>query len=176
MKKTIIVGILTFVVAISGVVFAQGHGKMKMRQNHRDDPFMSELNEEQQVACKEKRMQLLQEIQPLQLQIEKMNVDLKTLLIADKPNLRAIDKQIDEISVVKGNIQKLTLKNKLAMRDLLDDDQKVMFNQHLLRNKRDPQRGGHGERGERGERGGRGRMGSRHFPDMPDDADMDSPE
>ncbi|MCK5740438.1 periplasmic heavy metal sensor [bacterium] len=173
MKKTIIVGILTFVVAVSGLVFAQGHGRMKTIQNHPEGQFMGELNEEQQAAFKEKRMKLLEEIQPLQLQIEKMNVELKVLLIADKPNLRSIEKQIDGISVVKNNIRKLTLKNKLAMRELLNDDQKVMFNQHLLRNKRDHQRRG---RGERGGRGGRGRMGSRHFPDMPDDEDMNSPK
>ena len=171
MKKIIVVGILILVVAVTALAFAQGHGQMKMGQGTPKCQLMNELNEEQQAEFKEMRIKHFEKIQPLKLQIEKMNVELNELLIADQTNLSSIEKKIDEISNLKGEIQKKSIKNKLAMRELLDDTQKVMFNRHLLKNSRGHQRHGQGCGQGCGQRR-QGKMGGQPFRGMPDTKDV----
>ena len=63
--------------------------------------------------------------------------ELDKLLLADKPDKKAIYKKIDEIEAVKTQIKKMKVSHKLEVRALLTPDQRVAFDkQHSKCGKR----------------------------------------
>ncbi|OFX36022.1 MAG: hypothetical protein A2X08_08185 [Bacteroidetes bacterium GWA2_32_17] len=60
-------------------------------------------------------------------QMNEKNAHLKTLQSADKADMTAINKTIDEISAIKGDMMKTCAANKQSIRALLTDKQKIVF-------------------------------------------------
>lgn len=60
-------------------------------------------------------------------QMNEKNAHLKTLQSADKADMTAINKTIDEISLIKADMMKACASNKQSIRSLLTDNQKITF-------------------------------------------------
>lgn len=107
------------------------------------------FTEEQQDQIKTIRLETAQKIQPLRNQLNELEARQRSLSTSEKTDMDAIYKNIDKISDVKADIQKLMAKQQQDIRALLSDEQKVKF---------DSMRGHMRERGDEGFRGRRAPM------------------
>lgn len=55
-----------------------------------------------------------------------------TLKIQEFPDMKAINTTIDEMSSIKNKMMKTNIAHKMAIRALLDEEQKVIFNEHQI--------------------------------------------
>lgn len=92
-----------------------------------------DLTQAQRDQVKKLHTAMLKEILPIQNQILEKEAHLRTLTTAEKTDTKAIDKTIDEISKLRGDIQKKRMKFMMDTRALLTEDQRVVFDQFRLR-------------------------------------------
>lgn len=143
MKKQIIVGVLSLVLLISlfsltyaqrpGMRGGQGPG-MRMAKG----PGMGmcahipELTDEQKAKIEDLWLAHQKEVQPKRLQMEKMRVELHELMIADKPDMKKINAKQEEMSNVRLEMQKEGVAHRLAVRELLTEKQRIIFDKRPM--------------------------------------------
>lgn len=121
-----------------------------------------DLTEEQQSKIEKLRTAHLKEVQSNRNILNEKRAHLQTLRTADKVNMDAIHKTIDEISVIRTSLQKNREQHIQDVRILLTDDQRVYFDNHN-RNQRHGQGYGRGNGQGRGHGYGNGnRQGRGH--------------
>lgn len=111
------------------------------------------LTEDQRSQMKSLRLKLQQEMLPIRNKLGENRARFRTLSTAENADMKAINKLIDGNSQLTANMAKLRAANHQAIRNLLTDEQRIIFDS------RDFRRGDkrvHGQRGQRGERGQRG--------------------
>ena len=114
------------VLAMTSLALAQEpHHMMKMKCG---GPCIPNLTEEQQNKIDQLRLDLDKAIMPLQADLGVKKAELDKLLVADKPDRKAIHKKIDEIMALKTQIKKEKVDNQLQVSALLTPDQRVAFN------------------------------------------------
>jgi len=101
-------------------LFAQ-HGSMF----HNNDRV--KFTEEQKSKIKEIHLASFKEMQLLKNQMGELKAKQHTLSTADKPDLNAINVNIDEISKIQGNMMKIRAADHQKIRGLLTDEQKMQF-------------------------------------------------
>ncbi len=120
----------------SSAVWAQKPGERQQNQDQRDRMKRPEMmaermndffTEEQMEQVKAIRLETSKEIKPLRNQLNELQARQQTLSTADKPDMNAIYKNIDEISEVQAWIQKKMAKQQQDIRSLLSDEQKLKF-------------------------------------------------
>jgi Spy/CpxP family protein refolding chaperone len=97
---------------------------------------MSGLTEDQQKKAESLDLEMEKAVLPLEAQMEVRQAELKGLAIADNPDKGAIDKKIEEIGALRTQIMKKRIQNKLAVRALLTPEQRIDFDQNILRKDR----------------------------------------
>lgn len=150
MKRLIVRSIVTIAIAglivLSSNLFAQPNGRgMRNFENcprteidmvdQDETPRMRhfmipDLTEEQEAKIKELRTKHVKEITPLQNELNEKFARLQTLESADKQDMVAINKTIDEIAQIKANLMKKRVTHRAEIATLLTEDQKVFFNAH----------------------------------------------
>ena len=85
------------------------------------------FTEEQQEQIKAIRLATAKEVQPLRNQLNELQARQQTLSTTEKTDMNAIYKNIDKISEVRADIQKLMAKQRQDIRSLLNDEQKLKF-------------------------------------------------
>jgi len=85
------------------------------------------FTEEQQEQIKTIRLETAKEMQPLRNQLNELEARQQTLSTAEKADMNAIYKNIDKISEVRADIQKLMAKQRQDIRSLLNEEQKLKF-------------------------------------------------
>jgi len=151
MKRLIFKGITTLAVTtslfiLSGNLFAQPFGRgmrnfescprMGMPVENSEDKLelgacnIPELTADQEAKLKEFRTKHLKEITPLKNELNEKHARLQTLESADKLDMAAIDKTIDEIAQIKAKLMKKHIAHRAEVASILTDDQKVFFNAH----------------------------------------------
>jgi Spy/CpxP family protein refolding chaperone len=85
------------------------------------------LTDEQKESFKQSRIALEKKLRPLRNELNEAEAHQKTLLDTDKPDLAAIDKNIEKIGGIKVEIEKLRTKNRLDMLAQLTDEQRLKF-------------------------------------------------
>jgi Spy/CpxP family protein refolding chaperone len=88
------------------------------------------LTDKQKGDIKVVRLAMIKDINGLKDQINEKEAQLRTLTRADKPDSKAIDKLIDEISVLQANKRKRIESTRQQIRAMLNDEQKIWFDQH----------------------------------------------
>ncbi|HQG71648.1 MAG TPA: Spy/CpxP family protein refolding chaperone [Tenuifilum sp.] len=107
------------------------------------------LTPEQEQKINDLRVKHLKEITPLRNELSEKQAHLRTLESADKPDMAAINKTIDEITSIKAKLMKARVAHRAEVSQLLTDEQRVLFNARGQKGK--------GMRGHRGNmRGGYG--------------------
>lgn len=91
------------------------------------------------------RIKNMKETQQLRNELGEKQARLRTLSTSDKPDQNAINKTIDEISAIKANMQKNRMATHQEIRKLLNDEQRVIFD-----NNNGPGKRGRGPRDNQG--------------------------
>lgn len=106
------------------------------------------LTPEQEQKINDLRVKHIKEITPLRNELNEKQAHLRTLESAEKPDMAAINKTIDEISAIKAKLMKARTAHRAEVSGLLTDDQRVIFNLHGygkgMRGHRGNMRGGYG--------------------------------
>jgi Spy/CpxP family protein refolding chaperone len=89
-----------------------------------------QLTEDQRKQIKDLRLSFMKEIQPLRNQLGELRAKQKSLTTAAKPDMKAIDANIDEVSKVQNQMMKKTAEVHQQVRAVLNDEQKLWFDTH----------------------------------------------
>lgn len=168
MKTRILSMLLIAVFAISITASAQNQPERKRspeqremmmkRQKQMKERHQSFFTEEQQEAMKKLRLELAKEVKPLKNELNELNARQQTLTTADKADMNALNKNIDKMSGLKADIQKIMAKQHQEVRSMLTEEQLVKFD--AMKSTKGNRKGNfHGKRMERGERPESGRRG-----------------
>jgi len=129
--------------AIANNVLAQrGQGRGMMNDPERGARMgqcILDLTPEQDAQISELRTKHLKEVTPLRNELGEKRAHLRTLQSADKPDLNAINKTIDEMATLRATIQKKGAAHRAEVASLLTEEQRVNFNAQR-----------HGRKGKRG--------------------------
>jgi Spy/CpxP family protein refolding chaperone len=85
------------------------------------------ITDDQTKKMDEVRMKHMKQLIPIQKQIEEKKAHINTLMVAEKPDIGAINTTIDEMANLKGQLLKLKAQCKQDIRAILTDNQRVMF-------------------------------------------------
>jgi periplasmic protein CpxP/Spy len=121
------------------------------------------LTEAQINQMKNMRLKMMQATLPIRNQLGENRARLRTLSTAENVDMRAIDKIIDSNSQLKGKMTKIWAANHQAVRKLLTEEQRIIFDSRdfqQMRRKFQGQKRQHGKSEMRsGHRQGSGRQG-----------------
>ncbi|MCB0494549.1 MAG: periplasmic heavy metal sensor [Cyclobacteriaceae bacterium] len=120
-----------------------GDGPQKrMKQNSQvEKPIMKipDLTDAQKEKIEDIQLNTMKQVQPMKNQLMEKKAHLRTLTTAEKVNMSAINSQIDEIAQLEASIQKLQAASHQGVRNLLTDEQRIVFDAQSGR-----RMGGHG--------------------------------
>jgi len=105
------------------------HRQLGMRGNMgvRHQPEIPNITDEQKAKIKELRLAHLKEVQPLKNQMGELKAKQKTLSTAEKPDMKLINANIDDITKVQNQIMKSGAQLNQQIRALLTDEQRIAF-------------------------------------------------
>lgn len=167
MKARILSIVLIAVLAISTTAMAQNDRtnkrspvqKKTMMKQHRQMPNAhgNFFTEDQQEKLKAIRLESAKQIKPIKNELRELAARNQTLTTADKADLKAINKNIDQSSALKADIQKIMAKQHQEIRAMLSDEQLIKFDAMKARmgKKRSGEKGKQMERGDRKSHGKR---------------------
>ncbi|QKG79844.1 Spy/CpxP family protein refolding chaperone [Tenuifilum thalassicum] len=89
---------------------------------------MLNLTPEQEQKINDLRVNHLKEVTPIKNELREKQAHLRTLESADKPDMAAINKTIDEIGALKTKLMKARVAHRNEVSQLLTDEQRVIFN------------------------------------------------
>lgn len=139
MKNTLIAAMLLLSTTMA---FSQnGYGRMirgNQGQNQIERPNFEkpqmmnflDLSEEQQTKIDALRTKHLKEVNEIRAQLKIKNAELDALETNAAPSLKTINVKIDEIAVLKTQLQKSRAAHHQEIRAELSDEQKVKFDAH----------------------------------------------
>lgn len=147
---------------ILGIVFSStaqqrtGAPQQKRQMKFEKHEMLPDLTDAQKDQMKAVRIKTMKSVQPLRNQLMEKRARLNTLSSADKVDMKAINKQIDEMSTLKASMQKVRAASKQEVRSILTEDQRVIFDAHKGRSY---SRNGEGNRPQQMRRKGNGPQG-----------------
>lgn len=126
-------------ITTSDVIAQRGQGKGMMNnpegrrgmynaERPRSGECILNLTPEQDTKVTELRTKHLKEVTPLRNEIAEKRTRLRTLQSVDKPDLKEINKTIDEMAAIRANIQKKGAAHRAEVSSLLTEEQRVLFN------------------------------------------------
>ena len=143
MKITSFFSVLALVMCLTTTGFAQKRNQDKqVPARHRqtgetvkpwfvqDDLFTNE----QQKAFRAIRLKSMKEAQPLRDQLNELKAHQRTLMNADKPDMKAIYINIDKMSDIENQLAKIKIKGHIEMMSYLTDEQKLQVQHFYGRN------------------------------------------
>jgi len=157
--------VLMFVVlmSLSAVLVAQPAGRdqknsfrgqgreMQVKDGQRGSANELNLTDAQKEAFKQSRLALEKQLLPIRNEIGEAEARQKTLTTAEKPDLAAINKNIEKIGALKVEMAKIQAKHRLDMRAQLTEEQRLKFD--MSKNRMGGDRGMKGSRGSDGHKG-----------------------
>jgi len=145
LEKVMIV--ITMILMVNIVAYAQqGNG-----HNQRHDSNLKQglnLSEDQLSKMKTIRLDLQKELLPIKNKLGENKARYRTLTTAENADMKAINKLIDDNSQLTASMAKLKAANHQTVRQLLTEDQRILFDSRDMRRVKK-----HGQQGRRAERG-----------------------
>ncbi|MEI7828965.1 MAG: Spy/CpxP family protein refolding chaperone [Prolixibacteraceae bacterium] len=124
-----LLGISTLLVAQStGNVPGKFHGKMAQGMKMRDGRGPAQglnLTDVQKASFKSGIMAIQKQLQPLKNELGELEAHQKSLVMAEKPDQGAINKNIEKIGALRVEMAKIQTKHRLEMRAQLTDEQRL---------------------------------------------------
>lgn len=135
--KTKILMLAVFL-SMSAAIVAQSLNSGEKRLIHEPDRVLLDenrkgpmdrlnLTDAQKEEFKKSMMALQKELKPLRNELDELNAHQKTLVSADQPDLKAINKNLDKIGELKTEMAKIQVKHRLDMRAQLTEEQQMKF-------------------------------------------------
>ena len=103
------------------------------------------LTDAQKESFKQSTLAVHKQLQPLRNELGEAVAHQKTLVTAEKPDLNAINKNIEKIGGIRIEMAKIQAKHRLEMRAQLTDEQRLKFD--LFKGKIRPGKGYKGPKG-----------------------------
>lgn len=125
--------------------FREPRPEMRMDKENVGPMAGLNLTDAQKEAFKQSRLVLQKQMQPILNELGEAEAHQKTLMSAEKPDLAAINKNIEQIGHLKVEMAKIKVKNHLDMRAQLTEEQRLKFDTF-----KDHRRGVEGIRGGKG--------------------------
>ena len=97
---------------------------------HNGEFGIPNLTDDQKTKIKDLRLNNIRETKVFRNQLGELKARERTLTTADKPDLKAIDSNIDEITKARGQILKAKAHFVQQVRALLTDEQRTIFDSH----------------------------------------------
>ena len=91
------------------------------------------LSDEQRAKLAKLKLGHIQVMAPLKVKIKGVKVELAMLVTADKPDMNAINKKVDELTSVKNEKMKKKYEYIAAKRKILNAEQQVLFDLHVMK-------------------------------------------
>ena len=107
----------------------RGDSLRKHRNLHKEG-LLAGLNQDQEKKISQSRMKFQKEALQLRNQLAEKKAHLKTLSVADKPDQVQIDKTIDELTALQGQLMKKRSQHIQEIRSVLTDEQRLAFDMH----------------------------------------------
>ncbi len=85
------------------------------------------LTDAQKESFKAGMMAIQKQLQPLKNELGELNAHQRTLVMAEKPDQGAINKNIEKIGALRVEMAKIQTKHRLEMRAQLTDEQRLKF-------------------------------------------------
>ncbi len=104
-----------------GAGYGMGHGM----------GFGLNLTEDQQNQMKEMRVAHMKAVQPVRDQLMELKAHQRTLMNAENPDQKAINKNIDEMTKLQNKLMKMGSEQLLKVKSILTDEQKVMIQSRI---------------------------------------------
>ena len=133
-----VASVLALIWLSSGNIMAQ-RGEMQGRQHEGSQKSKMEwldLTDAQENQIKPLRIDHQKKMLTHRNLMDEKQAALKTQMTADQPNTAAIDKLVEEIGQLHTKMEKDKVGHRLAVRQLLTSEQKVMFDSHMQREHR----------------------------------------
>lgn len=126
---------LVLVLTSVGVMAQPGNGP-RFRGGEQGKGFnggIPNLTAEQQTKIKDLRVAFMKESQTLRNQMGELKAKQKTLSTTDKPDMKAIEANIDDITKIQNQMMKKHAALQQQIRAQLNDEQKLWFDNHPMR-------------------------------------------
>lgn len=114
-----------------------GQERQQRRQHKHDGESRSEmrfkgldLSDEQKEEINDLRIGHMKEVQAIRNELGEKRARLRTLTTGDNQDLNSINALIDEMGELRTEMQKMNVKHRLDVREVLTDEQKVIFDSH----------------------------------------------
>ena len=107
-----------------------GKSPQETRQVMRPDGFVmptQNFDDKQHEELKKMRTEQLKERTQMRNQLREKRAKLETLQTADKPDMKEINKVIDEIAALQAQNMKTQAANRQKIRSMLTDEQRALF-------------------------------------------------
>jgi Spy/CpxP family protein refolding chaperone len=131
---------------LTSVLIAQpkenGYEKSRQKSNpemkkdgQREHENELDLTDAQKEVFKQNMVAMQKELQPIRNEIGEAEARQKTLTSVNKPDMEAINKNLEKIGILKTEIAKIQTKHHLEMRAQLTDEQRLKFDmkKHQMR-------------------------------------------
>jgi Spy/CpxP family protein refolding chaperone len=154
MKHNSLFGIfMIIIIMMLSMAFAQPGNRGGKDFCHPSECLMGipDLNADQVKKIQKLRLDFQKEMLPLKTKIKAAKLELQSLIL-EEVDQKEIDQKIEEIGKMKIDLQKKRVAHQRAIRNLLTDEQKAMFDLHKFghRGKSCDKRGSHfGKAGKR---------------------------
>lgn len=140
MKKITVLTITGIFLLMSSSAFSQ-KGKRPgnyNRGNHQTmyqncERMIPNLTEEQQEQIKELRLDHMKAMQNYRNEFQEKRANLRTLQTQDSPDMNKINDKIEELGELKTEMHKESAEHRQEIRKMLNDEQKLIFDQHSQR-------------------------------------------
>ncbi|MDP2336222.1 MAG: periplasmic heavy metal sensor [Bacteroidota bacterium] len=132
--------VLMFIVlmSLSAVLVAQpidlggkksfrGQDRVLLDEGQRGPMNGLNLTDVQKEAFKQSMLAMQKQLQPIRNELGEAEAHQKTLTTAEKPDLAAINKNIEKIGALRIEMAKIQVKHHLEMRAQLTDEQRLKF-------------------------------------------------
>lgn len=151
MKTTLLLAAVLFF----GQVLQAQPGRARMDRgprmgNFQECQMIPELSDTQKEEIQNLRTSHLKEMQNFRNQVGENRAAYRTLMSADKADQKAIDANIDAYTKLRNQMMKKQSAHQQAIRNLLTDDQKVIFDNRGNRGRQGAGMRGKGMQGPRG--------------------------
>ena len=146
MKKTDLnLKVLLAIIAVLGLSLSlMAQPEQRQRQFQQRDHFgcaMLDLTEEQKAEIKEIHLARLKEIQPLKDEISINRAELNALVKNDDPDMKKITGLVEANGELMTKIRISQIESRIKVRSLLTNDQKVIWDSHRGKMKRNKMAG-----------------------------------
>ena len=129
---------LAVLMGLATSVMAQQNEKKDEKQNRGTNPEMRmhkqqgqpdalNLTDAQKESFKQSRLALEKQMQPIRNELGEAEARQRTLTTTEKPDMDAINKNMDKIGSLKTQMAKLQTKHRLELRAQLTEEQRLMF-------------------------------------------------